>query len=108
MKQKLLFFMAFFLPCLAFAQNGLRVKGNVIGAVSSEPVPGVIVSVTDSDIQTTTNADGTFILRGLKPGRYVLSVMDLISKIQQKEPDLEITPIGEPTFIITYISSKLY
>lgn len=37
-----------------------------------------------------------------KPGRYVLSVMDLISKIQQKEPDLEITPIGEPTFIITY------
>ena len=32
-----------------------------------------------------------------KPGRYVLSVMDLISKIQQKEPDLEITPMGEPT-----------
>ena len=37
-----------------------------------------------------------------KPGRYVISVMDLISKIQQKEPDLEITPMGEPTFIITY------
>ena len=30
-----------------------------------------------------------------KPGRYVFSVMDLISKIQQKEPDLEITPMGD-------------
>ena len=37
-----------------------------------------------------------------KPGRYVFSVMDLITQIQQKEPDLEISPIGEPNFIITY------
>ena len=36
MKQKLLFFLAFFLPCLAFAQGS--VKGRVIGAVSSDPV----------------------------------------------------------------------
>ena len=37
-----------------------------------------------------------------KPGRYVFSVMDLITQIQQKEPDLEISPIGEPNFIITF------
>lgn len=37
-----------------------------------------------------------------KPGRYVISVMDLIKEIQQKEPDLDITTIGEPTFLITY------
>lgn len=37
-----------------------------------------------------------------KPGRYVISVMDLIKEIQQKEPDLDITIIGEPTFLITY------
>ena len=36
------------------------------------------------------------------PGRYVISVMDLIKEIQQKEPDLDITTIGEPTFLITY------
>ena len=36
------------------------------------------------------------------PGRYILSVMDLICEIQKKEPDLEITHIGEPSFIITY------
>ena len=37
-----------------------------------------------------------------KPGRYVLSSMDLIKDIQQKEPEVDITTIGESTFIITY------
>lgn len=37
-----------------------------------------------------------------KPGRYVMSVMDLIDMIQKKEPDLTITHIGEPDFILTY------
>ena len=37
-----------------------------------------------------------------KPGRYVMSVMDLISEIKKKEPDLEINNIGEAAFIITF------
>ena len=37
-----------------------------------------------------------------KPGRYVISVMDLINNIQSREPDLDISLIGEPNFIITY------
>ena len=37
-----------------------------------------------------------------KPGRYVMSVMDLVKEIQQKEPNLDINTIGEPNFIITY------
>lgn len=37
-----------------------------------------------------------------KPGRYVLSIIDVIRDIQQKNPDLEVTHIGEPSFIITY------
>lgn len=37
-----------------------------------------------------------------RPGRYVMSVMDLIKEIQKKEPNLEINTIGEPNFIITY------
>ena len=36
------------------------------------------------------------------PGRYTMSVMDLVDLIQKKEPDLEITPVGEPSFILTY------
>ena len=37
-----------------------------------------------------------------KPGRYVMSVMDLISESKKKEPDLEINNIGEADFIITF------
>ena len=37
-----------------------------------------------------------------RPGRYVMSVMDLVKEIQQKEPTLDINIIGEPNFIITY------
>lgn len=36
------------------------------------------------------------------PGRYTMSVMDLIDLIQKKEPDLDITPLGELSFILTY------
>lgn len=37
-----------------------------------------------------------------KPGRYVMSAMDLVDLIQKKEPDLDITTIGEANFIVTY------
>ena len=46
MKHKLLFFMAFFLPCLVFAQGNVSVKGSVIGAVSNDPIPGVCLLYT--------------------------------------------------------------
>ena len=36
------------------------------------------------------------------PGRDTMSVMDLVDLIQKKEPDLDITPLGELSFILTY------
>lgn len=41
-----------------------------------------------------------------KPGRYVMSVMDLVDLIQKKEPALEIVPLGQPDFILTYDTGK--
>lgn len=35
-------------------------------------------------------------------GRYVISVIDLITEIQKKEPDITVTAMGEPKFILTY------
>ena len=58
MKHKLLFFMAFFLPCLVFAQGNVSVKGSVIGAVSNDPIPGVIVTVTELNRYSRCNCDG--------------------------------------------------
>lgn len=37
-----------------------------------------------------------------KYGRYVLSATDLIREIEKEEEDVEVTHIGEPTFVITY------
>lgn len=41
-----------------------------------------------------------------KPGRYVVSVIDIIRDIQKKNPSLQVTHIGEPSFIITYEAEK--
>ena len=40
-----------------------------------------------------------------RPGRYVMSAIDLIAQIQKKEPSLDISTTGEPDFIITYKNS---
>lgn len=40
------------------------------------------------------------------PGRYTMSVMNLVDLIQKKEPELDITPLGEPSFILTYQPPK--
>lgn len=90
MKQKLLFFLAFFLPCLAFAQGS--VKGRVIGAVSSDPVPGVIVTVTELDRQVTTDADGFFTIRNIAPGRYVIQLNSVL--ITPKSVAIEVESAG--------------
>lgn len=37
-----------------------------------------------------------------KPGRYVMSVSDLLKMIQKAEPSIDISPLGETDFIITY------
>ena len=37
-----------------------------------------------------------------KPGRYVMSVSDLLKMIQKAEPSVDISPLGETDFIITY------
>ena len=42
----------------------------------------------------------------MKSGQYVMSAMDLIDMIQKKEPDLSISHIGEPDFILTYRKSS--
>lgn len=42
------------------------------------------------------------ILDSSRPGRYVLSVSELLKMIQKAEPSVDISPIGESSFIITY------
>ena len=47
-----------------------------------------------------------------KPGRYVFSVVDLIELIQKKEENLDISALGEASFLVTYreeaVKSKVW
>ena len=92
MKHKLLFFMAFFLPCLVFAQGNVSVKGSVIGAVSNDPIPGVIVTVTELNRQVTTDADGNFTIRNIQPGTYVIQLNSVL--ITPKSVSIEVENLG--------------
>ena len=92
MKHKLLFFMAFFLPCLVFAQGNVSVKGSVIGAVSNDPIPGVIVTVTELNRQVTTDADGNFTIRNIQPGTYVIQLNSVM--ITPKSVSIEVENLG--------------
>ena len=37
-----------------------------------------------------------------KPGRYVLTISDLVALIQKQEPALTVFPLGEPDFIVSF------
>lgn len=41
-----------------------------------------------------------------QPGRYVMSITDIIQQITAKNENLDVTHVGEPTFIITYEQEK--
>ena len=60
------------------------------------------LSCSDSKILNRLRVMPVINLKPDAPGRYVMSVMDLVDKIQQKEPDLTVIPLGETDFILTY------
>lgn len=60
------------------------------------------LSCTDSRILHHLRILPVLTLDPQKPGRYVMSVMDLINLIQEKEPELSVVPLGQTDFIVTY------
>ena len=60
------------------------------------------LSCSDSKILNRLRVMPVVNLKPDAPGRYVMSVMDLVDRIQQKEPNLTVTPLGETDFILTY------
>lgn len=73
MKQKLMLFIALLLPNLLFAQQiQTGIKGRVIGSVSKEPVPGVIVELNGENKQTRTDSKGFFYFDNVASGKDIL------------------------------------
>jgi hypothetical protein len=68
---RLAFILPFVINALAFAQS-TPTSGVVVDARTGQPLPGVVVRVEDTAIETVTTADGTFTLE-MREGAYVLS-----------------------------------
>ena len=60
------------------------------------------LSMSDPKILNRLRVMPVMDLDETKPGRYVMSVSDLLKKIQKLEPSIDISPMGETDFIITY------
>ena len=60
------------------------------------------LSMSDPKILNRLRVMPVIVLDAKMPGRYVMSVSDLLKKIQKLEPSIDISPIGETDFIITY------
>ena len=60
------------------------------------------LSMSDPKILNRLRVMPVMVLDETKPGRYVMSVSDLLNKIQKLEPSIDISPMGETDFIITY------
>ena len=60
------------------------------------------LSMSDPKILNRLRVMPVIVLDAEKPGRYVMSVSDLLKKIRKLEPSIDISPIGETDFIITY------
>jgi len=85
-------------PCAVIAAQG-QVHGRVVDAAGGKPIGMATVSVRDSSqagaaagARTTTDADGTFRLEGLAPGRYRVRII-AIGYAPRVLPSIE---IGSP------------
>ena len=59
----------------AFAQMQMGgMKGVVVSRDSREPISGVAIAIDGIAINTTTNDRGEFIIEGLVPGEYTLTL----------------------------------
>lgn len=60
------------------------------------------LSMSNAKILNRLRVMPVTVLDSSRPGRYVLSVSDLLKMIQKTEPSVDISPIGETSLIITY------
>ena len=91
----------------SLAQNTAAIKGRVINANSGDPIPFATVGVWNTSSGSTSDANGYFVIKGLKPGYLKLNVsavgfknvitgevLTTIAKTAQVEVALEETSIN--------------
>jgi hypothetical protein len=68
------FSLAAVLVCVGTVLHAAEIRGKVTNAVGGEALGRINVSVLERKLETTTAADGTFLMQNLPPGDYTLRV----------------------------------
>lgn len=84
------------LPLFAVAQTGI-IKGRIFDEITNEAVPFATIAIQDSTIGTTSDADGNYVLYGLKPGLYNI-VVSFLGYQSQTVYEVQVTN-GQPATI---------
>jgi hypothetical protein len=92
---------ALFSPSI-FAQSTQTLRGQIIDEVSKSPLPGVSISILESNpiVATATDINGDFKLSGIAVGRYTLKV-SYIGYEQQTIPNVIVTAGKEVILNVT-------
>ena len=69
--RKLYFFL---LVTASWVLQAQVIRGTVVDDASNDPIPGAVVTIQGSPIQSVTDFDGNFELRGMVPGLYNVAV----------------------------------
>jgi len=83
----------FFITSISYAQ-GRKIQGKVIDAVNKSPLVGVTVSVKNSNVATSTDADGNFTLEAPQNGRVLITFVGYQSievSASQKNPTIQLS-----------------
>ncbi|WP_426671058.1 TonB-dependent receptor [Mucilaginibacter sp. McL0603] len=86
--KKVVLFTIFLVFAGKLAQAQHLFKGKVTDKVTGQPVPGVTITIPDLKIATSTDANGTYLLKGLPKGEYMLQVSAIGYASETKVVDL--------------------
>ena len=95
MRKFLLTTLCALLSLSAFAQMG-GMKGVVVSRETREPIGGVAISINGVAVNTTTNENGEFVIEGLEPGQYQLTIsayefedLELMVRVKELVHDMQ-------------------
>ena len=64
------------------------------------------LSCSNGKVLNRNKARKLFTIPNEKPGRYVISALEIVDLIQRNEESVDVTHIGEANFILTYETQK--
>ncbi len=89
MKRTLLFLLLFsIIPGMLFAAGNGTIKGNVVDAVTGDPLPGAAVLVKEKFLGTYTDQNGEFVLNNVPAGSNAVTINYLGYKEQVMTVDV--------------------